>query len=79
MDASTSTKTNGQVAPESGAIETPDLAPLTPLHVSALVVTKEDLIASLRIYVPQLIDIAPLDDGRFMLSIGAAPAGDSEV
>ena len=42
---------------------------LPPLTVSALMVTKADLIAALRIYLPHLSDIEMIDPERFLLSI----------
>lgn len=42
---------------------------IPPMGISGLVVTKADLIAALRIYVPLLADIAPLDGERFVLSM----------
>lgn len=44
-----------------------------PLAVSALMVTKADLIAALRVYVPQLSDIEAIDGERFLLSLDAQP------
>ena len=44
--------------------------PLPPLTVSALLVTKADLIRGLRVYLPQLADIEPLDRDRFLLHVG---------
>jgi hypothetical protein len=51
-------------------------APLTlpPLTVSALMVTKADLIAALRVYLPHLSDIEMIDADRFLLSIAGPPA-----
>src|SRR5712692_5627077 len=42
---------------------------LPPLVVSGLVVTKADLLAALRVYVPQVVDVGPLDGERFVLSL----------
>jgi hypothetical protein len=39
------------------------------LNVSGVVVTRADLVAALRIYLPLLADITPLKDGRFVLSL----------
>ncbi len=44
-------------------------AAIPPLNVCGLVVTKADLVAALRLYVPQLTDIAVLDGERFLLSL----------
>ena len=57
-----------------GASSQPPAAPLPPLTVSALMVTKADLIAALRVYLPQLSDIEAIDGERFLLSVGASPA-----
>lgn len=72
--------------PRSGTPESPPTveqldAPvgqaIAPLNVTALVVTKTDLIAALRIYVPQLADLAPLDADRYLLSVAPlAPGAD---
>ncbi len=40
-----------------------------PLLITGLVVTKADLLAALRLYVPQVTDITPLDGERFVLSV----------
>jgi hypothetical protein len=37
--------------------------------VSGVVVTKADLVTALRVYVPALVDVVPLDGGRFLLSV----------
>src|ERR1700754_2735110 len=42
---------------------------LPPLTVSALMVTKTDLVAALRVYLPHLSDIEMIDAERFLLSI----------
>jgi hypothetical protein len=42
---------------------------LPPLAISALMVTKADLIAALRVYLPQLSDIQVIDGERFLLSV----------
>ncbi|MCC7371594.1 MAG: hypothetical protein IT306_24460 [Chloroflexi bacterium] len=44
---------------------------LPPLAISALMVTKADLIAALRVYLPQLSDIELIDGERFLLSVGS--------
>lgn len=43
---------------------------LPPLAVSALMVTKADLIRALRVYVPHLADLEPIDGERFLLTVG---------
>ena len=45
---------------------------LPPLTVSALMVTKADLIAALRVYLPHLSDIEMIDADRFLLSVAAS-------
>jgi hypothetical protein len=45
---------------------------MRPLVVSGLVMSKAALIDVLRGFVPQLIDIAPLGDDRFELTVGPA-------
>jgi len=47
----------------------PPTVSVPPLNVTALVVTKADLVNALRIYVPQLMDVAPLDGNRFLLGL----------
>ena len=62
--------------PGQAAEPTPGLLP--PLAVSALMVTKADLVAALRVYVPHLTDVEPIDGDRFLLTLGAehpAPNG----
>jgi hypothetical protein len=49
-----------------------DRLAIPPLNVSALVVTKADLVNALRIYVPQITDVAPLDGDRFVLGLSGA-------
>ncbi|MFN0072843.1 MAG: hypothetical protein ACKVVP_15265 [Chloroflexota bacterium] len=46
-------------------------APLAPLVVSGLVVSRADLIQALRVYVPLLTDLSPLDDERYLLHLPA--------
>jgi len=51
----------------------PEAGPaIPPLAISGLVVAKADLVAALRLYVPQLVDVGVLDDGRFVLSLRQA-------
>ena len=45
------------------------LQPVPPLEVSGIMVTRAALVAALRIYVPQLIDISELDSERFLLTL----------
>ncbi|MFN0073811.1 MAG: hypothetical protein ACKVVP_20215 [Chloroflexota bacterium] len=45
---------------------------LPPLVVSGLVVQKADLLAALRVYVPQLTDLTVLDATRFVLQLAPA-------
>ena len=55
----------------------PSMAPeppmLPPLTVSAVMVTKPDLISALRIYLPHLTDVEPIDGDRFLLHVGTHP------
>ncbi|MFN8637439.1 MAG: hypothetical protein U0893_26605 [Chloroflexota bacterium] len=57
----------------SAASEAPAPA-LPPLTVSALLVTKADLISALRVYLPQLTDLEAIDGERFLLSVVEPPA-----
>lgn len=47
---------------------------IPPLIASGLVVKKGDLVAALRLYVPQLVDIRQTDDESFILDL-LTPAG----
>jgi hypothetical protein len=68
--APTSVVTSDPVEPAA-----PSAAPaIPPLGVSGLIVAKADLLAALRLYVPQLVDITPLDAARFELALIAPPA-----
>jgi hypothetical protein len=46
---------------------------LPPLAVSALMVTKADLLVALRAYLPHLSDIEAIDGDRFLLSVSELP------
>jgi hypothetical protein len=46
---------------------------LPPLAVSALMVTKADLLVALRVYLPQLTDIEAISGDRFLLHLGPHP------
>jgi hypothetical protein len=46
------------------------------LAVSGLVVSTAALVAALRLYVPQLSAIEPLDGGRFLLLLAGADQGE---
>ena len=48
---------------------------LQPLAVSGLVVSTAALVAALRLYVPQLSAIEPLDGGQFLLVLAGADRG----
>lgn len=48
---------------------------LPPLHVSGLVVSTAALVAALRPYLPQLIDVEPLDSGQFLLRLAGSDQG----
>lgn len=51
--------------------------PLPPLRVSGLVLRKADLIAALRVYVPNLADLAVTEDGEyFWLLLGEGGTSD---
>jgi len=48
----------------------PEAGPaVPPLAVSGLVVARADLVAALRLYVPQLVDFDAVDGGRYVLSL----------
>ena len=66
--------TNGGHEAASPAAEPPLLPPLI---VSALMVTKPDLIAALRAYLPDLTDIEAIDGGeRFLLTVAGPRTGE---
>lgn len=48
---------------------------LPPLAVGGLVVSTAALVAALRPYLPQLVDVEPLDGGRFLLTLAGADRG----
>lgn len=50
---------------------------LRPLVVSGLVVSTTALVAALRPYLPQLVDVTPLDGGQFLLRLADAAPGDN--
>ena len=56
---------------QDDGLSAPTPLQLPPLAISALMVTKADLIAALRVYVPHLSDIEALDDDRYLLTVGA--------
>jgi hypothetical protein len=56
-------------APASSVTGSPDRPAIPPLVITGLVVTKADLLAALRLYVPQVTDISPLDGDRFLLGL----------
>ena len=52
------------------AVSVPAPLQLPPLAISALMVTKADLIAALRVYLPHLSDLEAIDGDRFLLKVG---------
>ena len=58
----------------NGATEQPPSPPLQlpPLAISALMVTKADLVQALRIYFPNISDIEAIDADRFLLTVSGA-------
>ena len=42
---------------------------MPPLAVGGLVVTKAALVRALRAYVPQFVDLEPLEGGRYLLRL----------
>jgi hypothetical protein len=58
-------------ARDDGSLGSPHGPALPPLAVSALMVTKADLIRALRVYVPHLADLEAIDGDRFLLSLGS--------
>jgi hypothetical protein len=55
--------------PRDDAAEEAGGASLAPLAVSGIVITKAALIAALQIYMPQLVDVVPIEGERFYLSV----------
>jgi hypothetical protein len=53
--------------------------PIPPLAVGGLVVTRAALVAALRLYVPQVVDISTLDDGRFLLHLAGDPPAEERI
>ena len=45
---------------------------IPPLNVSGMVVTKADLVAALRLYVPRLAGIEEMGGDRFILNVESA-------
>ena len=79
MPVSSSQKEAAPAPGEVAARQNVPVGPaISPLNVAGLVVTKVDLIAALRIYVPHLIDIALLDGERFVLSLATLVQGENE-
>ena len=52
---------------------------LRPLAVTGLVVSTAALVAALRPYLPQLIDVEPLDGGRFLLQLAGVDQGEQQA
>ena len=68
--------TDGQRSSRNGAGDAAEAIghpPIQPLMAVGVVVTKAALIEALQLYVPQLLDVEPLDDDRFFLR--TAPDG----
>jgi hypothetical protein len=56
-----------------------DSPALPPLRVSGVVVRKQDLIAALRVYLPELRDVQVTDDGeQFWLACGSEDPSNTE-
>lgn len=72
MEAGSNGTVGAVVVGEAGARAGPEApAPpaVPPLAISGLVVAKADLVAALRLYVPQIVDVHALDGGQFVLSL----------
>lgn len=52
---------------------------LAPLPVSGLVVSTATLVAALRPYLPQLIEVKPLDGERFLLTLAGVDQEEQSV
>ena len=77
VDDPPATTSAGQAAPPEAPSPVPEPAMLPPLVVSALMVTKADLIAALRVYLPHLTDVEAIDGGeRFLLSVAGPQDGE---
>ena len=51
---------------------------IPPLNVSGMVVTKADLVAALRLYVPRLAGIEEMGGDRFILNVESADTTKAE-
>ncbi len=51
---------------------------IPPLNVSGMVVTKTDLVAALRIYVPRLAGIEEIGGDRYILNVESAETTKAE-
>ncbi len=51
---------------------------IPPLNVSGMVVTKADLVAALRLYVPRLAGIEEMGGDRFILNVESAETTKAE-
>lgn len=69
---------DGPSAPQEALTMPPSVPSLLPLAVSALMVTKADLIAALRAYLPHLSDLEEIDQDRFLLHVGPHAPGPRE-
>ena len=52
---------------------------IPPLNVSGMVVTREDLVAALRVYLPQLAGIEEIGGDRFLLNVESADTTKTEA
>ncbi len=59
-----------EVSEANGSRADAAMVALPPLAIRALMVTRADLVAALRIYVPHLADIEAIDGERFLLVVG---------
>ena len=72
------TTTDRPAAPAEASPPAAEPPRLPPLLVSALMVTRADLVTALRVYVPNLIDVELIDGDRFLLNVGPHPSAPGE-
>lgn len=73
------TEPSGEVNGAAPPSSVPSSPPLPPLTISALMVTKADLIAALRIYLPAISDLEAIDGDRFLLAVSGAGTEDGSA
>ncbi|GEM_PF-2228977 len=58
----------------------PEGRPVPPLNISGVVITKAQLLDALRVYIPNIADFNPLQDGQhFYILFGQDPQSDQST